>query len=250
MNASSLHDTRPSRPVLFISPAEPGWLKERLATVFELESSVRITESRGVDIAWRASSAWWGLQRKTVDDLIASIGDRLTREVAQMTGERGVAMPHVIVEGQVRFTADGHLIRDRGSWGQQFTRKQWRGLMWSMQHAGVSVSYAPTRGDTVEMVCDLYAWSQKPRHQSLRSRVGAPKNDWGVRGSREWNRWVLQSFDGIGPDLADAILDHFGELPMTWTVGVDELLQVKGLGRKRAGRLVEMLAAQDSMGGA
>jgi len=65
---------------LLISPAEPAWLKEKLASRFHLLSTARLTESRGVDVAWLVegdatdqtgqSDAWWGVQRKTVDDLI------------------------------------------------------------------------------------------------------------------------------------------------------------------------------------
>lgn len=233
-------------PVVFISAAEPAWLKERLSTIFDLQVSNRITEDRGVDIAWRAAGGWWGVQRKAIPDLLASIGDRLTREVAQMTSERGVVMPHVIIEGQPRFTADGVLIQEWSS-GRPVTRKQWRGLIWSMQMAGVSVSYAATKGDTCELLVDLHAWSQKERHATLRGRTGAPTNEWGGRGSREWERWILQGFDGIGPETADAILDAHGGLPLQWTTTRERLMGVRGVGKVRAGRLIDALAERDSL---
>jgi ERCC4-type nuclease len=235
------------KPAMFISAAEPAWLKDKLATAFDLQSSNLITESRGVDVAWRGGGGWWGIQRKAVDDLVASIGDRLTREVAQMTATDGVVMPHMIVEGQVRFTADGELIRD--GWGQRMTRRQWRGLMWSMQAAGVSITHTATKGDTAQAIIDMYAWSQKERHATLRARAGAPKSDWGTRDSKAWARWILQGFDGIGPEVADAIIDACGGLPLQWTVTADELLKIKGIGKTRAGRLIDALATRDSMGG-
>lgn len=233
--------TKPEPPTIYVSPAEPRWLKDKLEGRFTCVYSPKITEGRGVDIAWRADGKWWGAQRKAIDDLIASLGDRLTREVSQMTADGGVHMPHIIVEGSVRFTSDGMLIRD--GWGQQMTRRQWRGLIWSVQQAGVSVSYATTRGDTAEIICDLYEWSQKARHSTLRSRVAAPKGEWGTRGNREWSRWILQGFDGVGPEVADAIVDKHG-LPLTWTVGVDELLQVPGVGKVRAEKLLRALGPQ------
>ncbi len=250
MTGASFHDPKqPSRPIIFVSGAEPAWLKQRLELTFDVQYANSITESRGVDVAWRGAGGWWGVQRKAVDDMIASIGDRLTREVAQMTSPTaGVVMPHLIIEGSIRFTSDGQLIRE--GWGQQLTRRQWRGLVWSVQRAGVSVSYAATRGDTAELIIDLHAWSQKERHTSLRQRTGAPTNDWGTRGSREWARWILHGFDGIGPDTADASIDAFGGLPLAWTVDRSELMKVSGIGKVRAGKLIDALATRDSMGGA
>lgn len=229
---------------IVVSPAEPKWLKSRLSAIYNVTTSKTLTEDRGVDIAWLgAADNWWGVQRKQLDDLIASVGDgRIQREVGQMNAATGVVMPHIIIEGQVRFTSEGVLIRDGQRFGQEFTRRQWRGLLWSLQKAGVAISYAPTGGDLVELVVDLYAWSQKARHTTIRGRPGAPATDWGTRGNREWARHLLQGFDGIGPEVADAILDVHG-LPLAWTVTVDELMQVPGVGKVRAKKLLQGLAA-------
>lgn len=224
------------KPTIFVSPAEPRWLKTQLAETFTVISDKIATESRGVDISWLHDGEWHGVQRKTVDDLIASIGDRLTREVPQMLA--GVVMPHVIIEGQVKFSNEGLLMRD--GWGQSFTRKQWHGLVWSLQGAGVAVTNVRTGTETITLIRDLWGWSGKSRHSTLRQRVSAPKNDWGTRDSKAWSVWVLQGFDGIGPETAEAIVDKFG-LPLRWTVDEKELLSVPGVGKVRAKALMNAL---------
>lgn len=226
--------------VLIVSPAEPRWLKTKLEAAFTDVQYNALPERRGVDVCWRSQGAWWGVQRKQLDDLVSSLRDgRLQREVAMMTADSGVTMPHLIVEGAVKFTGDGMLIRD--GWGQDFTKRQWRGLLWSLQQAGVAVSYAPTPTETAELIVDLHAWSRKARHSTLKSRPGPASSEWGTRSSTSWQRHLLQGFDGIGPELADAIIARFGGAPLKWTVDSDELRMVPGIGPKRVEALVRAL---------
>lgn len=230
-----------SRPTMCVSPAEPPWLKKLLAERFDIITNATLTERRGVDISWTHDGldAWHGVQRKEINDLIASVGDgRLQREIPQMVA--GVVTPHLIIEGSVRFTNEGVLVRD--GWGQQFTKKQWRGLMWSIQGAGVGVSYAKGGTETVDLIVDMHTWSQKSRHSTLRQRPGVPTNDWGTRENKAWARHLLQGFEGIGPETADAIIARYG-VPFAWSVTEAELREVKGVGKVRARRLMEALSA-------
>jgi ERCC4-type nuclease len=55
----------------------------------------------------------------------------------------------------------------------------------------------------------------------------------------------LQGFDGIGPELAERIVDHFGRVPLSWTVGEGELAKVKGLGKKKVAKMVKVLGYRD-----
>ena len=51
----------------------------------------------------------------------------------------------------------------------------------------------------------------------------------------------MQSFDGVGPELARRIVAHFEGLPLTWTATDDELLEVPGLGPKTLRKLHEVI---------
>ena len=104
------------------------------------------------------------------------------------------------------------------------------------------MSYAPIPNDTAEVIYDLYAWSQKARHNALRQRPGPAPGPWGTRTSASWQRHLLQGFDGIGPELAEAIINRFGCAPIAWPVDADELRMVPGIGPKRAAQLIEALA--------
>lgn len=239
----------PDRQVICVSGAEPKWLKDGLAKHFELVLGNKLTEARGVDIAWHGGQArngndqhWWGVQRKAVSDLLASVQDgRLQREVAQMNASTGVHLPFMIVEGKVAFTNDGRMIRDRG---QEYTRRQWRGLLWSIAAAGITVLHTDGPLSTVDMLLDLHAWSMKDKHLTLKQRPGAPSDDWGQRGSADWARHMLQGFDGIGPETAEAIIKEYG-LPLQWTVSEQDLLAVAGIGKVRAEKLVRALQRVD-----
>jgi len=228
------------KPPIYVSPAEPGWLKRLLAEQFDVAVTKIVTEDRGVDVAWmhdqHGDATWFGVQRKELNDLIASIGDRLTREIPQMVA--GVEHPHIIVEGRVSWSNEGVLMRD--GWGQPFTKKQWRGLMWSIQGAGVGLSYSKDGPETVSLIRDMYAWTAKDRHTTLRQRANVPTNDWGTRDNGAWSRWVLQGFDGIGPEAATRIVRMYG-LPLQWTVTKEELLAVEGLGKVKVDRLFKAL---------
>lgn len=224
---------------LLVSPAEPSWLRRALAARFEVVLNA-IPERHGVDIAWRGPGGWWGVQRKQIDDLIASLHDgRLQREVAQMCADNGVTMPHIIIEGKVKFTVEGTLMRD--AWGKEVTRQQWQGIVWSLQRSGVAITYAPAQQDAVEAIAALYDWSRKAKHQSLHGRPGPAPGAWGTRDSKAWQMHLLQGFDGIGPEVARGIIDHFGRVPLRWDVEEREMLQVKGLGKKRVETLRKAL---------
>jgi DNA uptake protein ComE-like DNA-binding protein len=50
---------------------------------------------------------------------------------------------------------------------------------------------------------------------------------------------LLQGFKGIGPVQAAAIYDHFGGVPLVWTAGLLDLVEIPGIGTKRAEALIE-----------
>jgi DNA excision repair protein ERCC-4 len=218
---------------LLVSPAEPATLKAMLG---EHEVSV-LPERFGCDFMWRERGTWWGVQRKTVSDLIASIEDgRLVREVPQMATK--VSMPVLLVEGRMEFTTEGQLMKQ---WGQRITATQWRGVRWTLASKGITVDHVATMGETVRYVEQLMRWTAKATHTSLTARPKAVDSAWGKPNNRDWGVFMLQSFDGVGAGVAGAIFDHFGRVPMSFDVTREELLEVKGLGPTRVDRMLEVL---------
>lgn len=199
-----------------------------------------LPEKRGVDVLFPAGGRMVGVQRKEIHDLVASVHDgRLHRE-AQMIGgcladgRLGIAV--LVVEGRFTWTCDGEWVEP----GWRWTRRQHRGLLWSVRAKGIWVEATSDVADTADLCRDLEKWAAKDRHSSLDRRPG-PTGLWGKATTREYALHVLQSFDGVGPELAGRIVDHFGRLPIGWLVTAADLAEISGIGKVKAKKLIGAL---------
>lgn len=193
-------------------------------------------ERYGCDAIWLAKGRWCGVQRKELSDLIASIHDgRLSKEVAQ--GKR-LGLACLVVEGRPVWTMDGELV-GRG-FGGAFTKKQYLGLLWSVRAKGWWVEHTEGVGETVDLVQSLATWTQKDRHSSLSNRPGA-SGIWGRPSDRDFSCHLLMGLPGVGSELAGRMVDHFGGVPWRWDVGMDDLVAVEGIGKKKAATMYRAL---------
>ena len=53
---------------------------------------------------------------------------------------------------------------------------------------------------------------------------------------------MLQGLPGVGPALATRLLNQFGSVERVVTADVETLLQVRGLGPKKAARIRELVS--------
>lgn len=218
---------------MLIAPTEPLPIRA-LGRIHSLP------EKRGVDVLFPAGGRMVGIQRKEIHDLVASVHDgRLHRE-AQMIGgcladgRLGVAV--LVVEGRPTWTIDGEWVEQ----GWRWTRRQHRGLLWSVRAKGIWVETTADVHDTADLCRDLEKWAAKDRHSSLDRRPG-PTGLWGKATTRDYALHVLQGFDGVGPELAGRIVDHFGRLPIGWLVSASELEEISGIGKVKAKKLIGAL---------
>lgn len=223
----------------FVAPTEPAQLKA-IATQISL-----VSERIGSDVAWwgqwEGEPQLWGVQRKELKDLIASVSDgRLAREIAQM---KGLPVPMIIIEGKVQFDTQGNLLWN--SWGQDFTRAQFKGMLWSIMSEGVHIEYSKDINETVELVKLFAKWSMKAKHTSMMRRPG-PFSPWGKPGNEDYAIHLLQGFDVLGQQRAKDLVKHFGEVPLRWTVTEKELMEVPGIGKKIAQSLMAALLPRKS----
>lgn len=211
---------------MLVSPTEPLPIRA-LGRIHSLP------EKRGVDVLFAAGKQWVGIQRKEIHDLVASVRDgRLHREVQQMAcGTLGIAV--LVVEGRFTWTVDGEWIEP----GYRWTRRQHRGLVWSIRSRGIWVETTVNAEETADFCRDLETWAKKDRHSSLDHRPG-PVGMWGKATTREYASHVLQGFDGVGPELAGRILDHFGRLPIGWLITAADLEEIQGIGKVKAKKLI------------
>lgn len=220
--------------MILVSPAEPKSIKLLMRDKGIVDG---LPEKYGADFLFAAQGEWVAVQRKTMDDFLASLEDgRLAQEIPLL---RQAAFAVVLLEGWPQFTTDGYLL---DKFRKHYTREQIRNALRSLYWAhGLGVERTESPEDTVAAVLELRRWLSKSEHRSLLTRPKHLVGTWGIKTSREWGIWVLQGFPGIGPTLAAAIFDHFGEVPLVWATTLQELMEIPGIGKKRAVELWKAL---------
>lgn len=214
---------------LLISPAEPKLIKE-LGIVHSLP------ETYGADILFSSENGLCGIQRKEFpNDFLASLYDgRLEREVAQL--QRCDYFRALVFEGKPRWLTNGQLDNNY----RAFSKSQLLSLQHSLWLQGIFTVWTTDVMDTVDYIYGLVKWAGRTKHLSLLKRPN-PQGIWGTASAEDWSRHLLQSFQGVGPELAQRIVQKFNGPPLQWTVTEKELMQVEGLGKEKARRLISAL---------
>ena len=215
---------------ILVSPAEPAPLRK-------LGETSALCETLGADFLIVTGDGFVGVQRKEVRDLVASLrGDRIARELGQSTSLRQTIL---VVEGDWKWQASGESRTVPG-----FLRAQYDGFLLSIQHHSWWVATSDSMAGTARLVRQVESWFQKTKHNSLAARPNH-RGAWGTTRNRDFAVHLLQSFDGIGVEQAGRIYDHFGGVPLAWTVDKDEMMRVAGIGPGRVAKLLDALEAYD-----
>lgn len=222
---------------MLISPSEPFPLKA-------IGKVSALPERYGCDVLVVAKGKRTGVQRKKFpDDLLSSLADgRLYTQLPKMAElDRTI----LVIEGFGQWTSDGELVDMR-----TFRKSQLDGLILSIAFEfGVQVHRVRDITETVSFLEHLEVWANKSKHQSLLNRPGPKKDSWGNLGVREFGAHFLQSFPGVGPELAMRIYDHFGRVPVRWDLdGPEDLMAVRGVGKGKARKIWEVLAIERNPG--
>jgi ERCC4-type nuclease len=198
-----------------------------------------LPEKFGCDFMVVARGRRFGVQRKAFpQDLTSSLHDgRLYQQVNQMVAlDKAI----VILEGFGTWTDDGVLI-DRA----HFTKDQLHGLIWSLSvEHNIEVFQVASMKETIGLLTSLESWAEKERHGSLRSRPNPKRNSWGKVDDAAFGSHIWQSFPGVGPELAGRMYGELG-LPLKWTITLEDLLKVRGIGKEKAKRMIGALGDSD-----
>jgi len=209
---------------VLVSGTEPKALKK-------LGKVSSVPERYGADFLIMGKRTRIGVQRKQFpSDLLSSLNDgRLYQQLPSLSD---LDLSLLIIEGHGRWTEDGELIADKY---HQFTIRQLHGLLFSiMFEFKVPSIWVADMGDTADVLINLEAWAKKAKHTSLKSRPGPDRSSWGSTSEKHLAQHVVQGFPGVGQELAGRIVDKFEGVPLTWTVDVDEMMTVEGIGKKKA----------------
>lgn len=214
-----------------VSPSEPPALRA-------IGRTTMLPEHFGADVCFPSRLGLVVLQRKEFpSDFMASVHDgRLGEQRAKM---QRAAVKVLVLEGRGTWTTDGELVVP---FGPGLSISQYRRYLWSVQLDGIWVSHTSGLAETVELVKDLKEWSDKAKHGG----GGRPKpkgsGGWGQPTDRDWGSHLLQSFDGVGPEMATRIFDRFGRVPLAWTCTPEDMAMVQGVGPKRVDKMFAGLA--------
>jgi DNA excision repair protein ERCC-4 len=204
-----------------------------------------LPEKWGCDVLIHTELGQWiGIQRKAIPDLIASVQDgRLAKEVQQMAACGRLDIRVLLIEGEAQWTTDGVYMSN--GYGSQWTLAQHRGIMWSIHARGIWVDRTSGISDTRVWLRMFEQWCNKTKHEALDRRPAA-FGVWGKPDNREYGVHLLQGLPNVGPELAGRIYDEFGGVPWQWRVTKDELMKVRGIGKKKAAELIATLSTVDT----
>ncbi|MDD5704054.1 MAG: ERCC4 domain-containing protein, partial [Dehalococcoidales bacterium] len=198
-----------------------------------------IPEQKGADILLYTDSGIVGFQRKKAPhDFVLSVTDgRFARLLPLLT--KNCTFSRLIIEEKFSFYRDGTLDLGRFKGGSRiytrFTDRSIHGILNDIEFIwGVHVHTTRDIKDTVTYLKSVRDFMSSKRHMGLFTRPKA-KGTWVVPTGEDIELWILQSFPGIGPNSASAIIEKFnGRIPLCWTCTIDELASIKGIGKKKA----------------
>ena len=214
---------------MLVSGQEPQQLRD-------IGTSSGVAEEYGADFLIPGLGFFLGVQRKQFPgDFMSSLSDgRLHTSLVKLTKcEKRV----LILEGRPAWTRSGFLVHDYVN----FSRTQLRNLLMSAhEELGVHTMWTDNISDTIDALRDLVRWSLKDKHNSLFERPNMKPQFRRQFSERDRAVFLIQGFDGIGPELAGRIYDHFGRVPLKWD-DEGELINVKGVGKGKIKNLKELV---------
>lgn len=216
--------------MILVAPSEPGQLHT-------LGPTSSVPEQYGADILIIEDDLMVGVQRKAFpDDYLASRNDgRLATSLTKLTQ---CPIRILILEGTPRWSTSGSLVHNHITLQRAHVRAA---LFTASITYGITPHWTDDPLDTCDFIRDLARWLAKDYHNSLAQRPGPYKPPEQRQFTpRDRAVHILQGFDGIGPELAGHIYDHFGYLPLTWSSPPDALEEVPGMGPTRVRRVMSL----------
>lgn len=164
------------------------------------------------------------VERKAATDFIASIMDkRLFGQVAQMKAT--FLRPIILIEGDV-FTTRSAISPEalRGA------------LSWLAVIEGISLVHTKTPAESASFIEVMARHAQEGLGYEISLRGSKPKD------LKVLAQYAVEGLPGCGPGTAKKLLGHFGSAERVFAATTDQLCEVKGVGRKTAEQIRELLS--------
>lgn len=158
-----------------------------------------------------------GIERKKIQDLIGSIGERLAKQLQGMLDYYDFTI--LLIEGTIKYT-DGKILTSRGI--ERVMMEGYRNFVRTWQDRGVTIERTSGHQDTIVRLNELYAYYQKLAHTGgvKKRQVGDPR--------------LLAFPPTVGIKTGKIILDELGTLQNIGNANLATLQGIPGIGPKRA----------------
>jgi len=165
------------------------------------------------------------VERKSVSDFLKSLSDGRLFDQAKRLKE-AYPRPFIIVEGswdQVKFS--------------EASKGASSALASLVYDFNIGIIYALTKEDTARVLKFLAEREQRESKRIPTKALGKPP----MNDIREWQLFLVQCLPGVGPKLAERLLDKFGSVRAVYNASVIELSKVEGMGLNKAKNIVNIL---------
>ncbi len=205
-----------------------------------------IPETKGADILLYTPHGVVGWQRKVLPgDFVTSFYDgRLARAIPLL--KENCVFQRIIGEGKFNYYPDGTLDMGRLRGGKRvptkFTENHILGMINDVQFVhDIKIDWTKDLKATVRYLRQTRTFLMETSHPGLFKRPNV-KGVWVIPTSKDIELWLLQSFPGIGPAIAESIIQRFGgQVPLKWTCTFEELLNVDKVTPAKAKAMWESL---------
>ncbi len=162
------------------------------------------------------------VKRKTARDFLVSIVDlRLFNQVANL--KKNCSYPFLLIEGDPYAT------------DLDFDSRAIRGALLSIQTAWQVPVFSRSKEDSVEVMVTV------GRQDEVVTDVVPLRGGYRPKKLKTRQLYLLQGLPDVGPTLAKRLLDYFHSVGRVMNAAVDELTEVEGVGKTRAGKIREIL---------
>lgn len=211
------------RPTVIVSKSEPQDHVQRLCA-YGLNA---VAGEGGTDYVWWPQAQHWGIERKTVSNLLSSLKDR---QLVEQT-HRGAAQFDryiILIEGEYRRSASGMVQyysprdprADRVGWvesGLQYAALN--GMLFDLQLIGnnVTVHHWPVLFDSPNAIAQIVRQTCSKTHKFIRERQRPDLPALAVLGGKLYADalWALMALPGCGAEVATALLNQYSTLDKT-----------------------------------